>query len=68
MSGHLARIWEYEDGRFMFDWLQTTGKGMTVFCTTFDDALQLWKGIRRDVLHDGVGLADSPEDIEIAHV
>lgn len=50
ISGHLARIWEYEDGRFLFDWLQATGKGITVFCTSFDEALRLWEGIRRDVL------------------
>ena len=65
VSGHLARIWEYEDGRFLFDWLQSSGKGISVFCGSFRDAVRLWDGFRKD-LEMEASLPELPSDVGVA--
>ena len=41
-AGVHVRIWRYEDGRFLFERVSPTGKGIAVFCPTFEKALELW--------------------------
>lgn len=40
-AGVHARIWRYEDGRFLFERVGPGGKGIAVFCPTFEEALEL---------------------------
>ncbi len=35
------RIWEYEDGRFLFERFSSVGKGTAVFCPTIEKAMEL---------------------------
>lgn len=37
-----VRIWRYEDGQFMLERMGPTGKGIAVFCPSFEKALELW--------------------------
>ena len=39
-DSHL-RIWRYDDGRYLFERMRPTGKGIAVFCPTFDEAVNL---------------------------
>ena len=41
-GGEHIRIWRYEDGRFSLEHLKPTGKGTTIFCSTFEEAVELW--------------------------
>ena len=41
-SGVHVRIWRYEDGQFLLDRVDPSGKGTTVFCPSFEKALELW--------------------------
>ena len=40
-SGVHVRIWEYEDGRFLFERLNAAGKGTAVFCPNLEKAMEL---------------------------
>ena len=42
VAGGHVQIWRYEDGRFLFERVKTTGKGIAVFCPSFEEALELW--------------------------
>ena len=41
-AGERVRIWRYGDGRFLLECLQTTGKGIAVFCPSYEKAMELW--------------------------
>lgn len=41
-KGSSVRIWQCGDQRFLFEQIQALGNHISIFCDTFDDALELW--------------------------
>lgn len=37
-----VRIWRYEEGRFLLERVEPSGKGTAVFCPSFEKAFELW--------------------------
>lgn len=41
-----ARIWECDDGTFLFQCLKSNGKDLTVVCPTLQNAMSLWQNTK----------------------
>lgn len=41
--GAHVRIWRYQDGRFLLEYMKPPSRRMMVFCPSFEEALSLWR-------------------------
>jgi hypothetical protein len=45
-SDVFVRIWQCEDGMFLFQCLRSTGKDLSVMCPTLENAMALWENTK----------------------
>ena len=43
--GAHVRVWRYQDGRFLLEYMKPPSRRMMVFCPSFEEALSLWRQI-----------------------